>query len=201
MESVERAKESRATTEDEAERQKERLNSLIAVTIALLATFLGLCQVTAGNVAQAMAKAESERVNGWAWYQARNIREEVMKATAVQMETMARAAPPEQRALWTEQAAQYRNMEKEQLLKQKETKQIAEDNSKLYELLNKRDDQFDLSEALLAIAIALLALCSLTAKRWLFFVAMVPTFFGVLMGMSGLLKLPIHFDFLTKYLS
>jgi uncharacterized membrane protein YccC len=54
---------------------------------------------------------------------------------------------------------------------------------------------------MLAIAISLLAVTALTQKRWLFIIAMVPTFFGVLMGLAGLLSWNIHPNFLTKLLS
>jgi len=64
-----------------------------------------------------------------------------------------------------------------------------------------RDDQFDLSDALIAIAISLLALTALAHKPWLFFVAMVPTLLGVLMGLAGLLDRQLHPDAITHWLS
>ena len=54
---------------------------------------------------------------------------------------------------------------------------------------------------MLALAISLLAVTALTQKRWLFMIAMVPTFFGVLMGLAGLLSWHIHPNFLTRLLS
>ena len=39
------------------------------------------------------------------------------------------------------------------------------------------------------------------AVQPLYFVALVPTFFGVLMGLAGLMALPIHPDSLVKLLS
>ena len=70
-----------------------------------------------------------------------------------------------------------------------------------YDALNYRDDQFDLSDALLASAIALLAVTALTRLWPLYFAALVPTFFGALMGVAGLAALPIHPDALVKLLS
>lgn len=67
--------------------------------------------------------------------------------------------------------------------------------------LNYRDDQFDLSDALVAIAISLLAVTALAHKRWLFRLALVPTFFGVLMGLAGLLGWKLHSDVLARLLS
>jgi hypothetical protein len=42
---------------------------------------------------------------------------------------------------------------------------------------------------------------ALTQKRWLFIVAMVPTFFGTVMGLAGLFGWNIHPDFLTRLFS
>ena len=70
-----------------------------------------------------------------------------------------------------------------------------------YNQLNFHDDQFDLSDAMLALAISLLAVTALTQKRWLFVLAMFPTVFGVVMGLAGLLSWHIHPDSLTKLLS
>ncbi|HJV75149.1 MAG TPA: DUF4337 family protein [Noviherbaspirillum sp.] len=78
---------------------------------------------------------------------------------------------------------------------------MADQDQKAYDDANFRDDQFDLSDALLAIAISLLAVTSLTHKRWLFAVAMVPTGFGILMGLAGLLGWSIHPTSLIRLLS
>jgi hypothetical protein len=61
--------------------------------------------------------------------------------------------------------------------------------------------EFDLSDAFLAIAVALLAVTSLTHQRWLYWAAMVPTFFGALMGVAGLFGWPLHPSWLTSLLS
>ena len=50
----------------------------------------------------------------------------------------------------------------------------AEADQKTYDALNYRDDQFDLSDALMAMAISLLALTALTHKPWLYWLALVP---------------------------
>jgi hypothetical protein len=46
-----------------------------------------------------------------------------------------------------------------------------------------------------------LAVTALTKQKWLYFLALVPTGFGVLMGMAGLLGLHIHPDLLVAMLS
>ena len=70
-----------------------------------------------------------------------------------------------------------------------------------YDALNFRDDQFDLSDALLAISIALLAVTALTQLWALYWVALVPTLLGVAMGTAGLLGLAIHPNAIIQLLS
>src|ERR1700733_445438 len=59
-----------------------RLNTWVALTVALLATFLGVCKVKDDNIVQAMQQAQADRLDHWNFYQARNIRQEVASATA-----------------------------------------------------------------------------------------------------------------------
>jgi hypothetical protein len=47
----------------------------------------------------------------------------------------------------------------------------------------------------------MLALTSLTHKRWLFWIAMVPTALGVFMGLAGLLGWHVHPDSISQLLS
>lgn len=63
------------------------------------------------------------------------------------------------------------------------------------------DDQFDLSDTLVALAISMLALTALTHKKWLYWLARVPTAFGVLMGLAGLFGWHLHSDTLARLLS
>jgi hypothetical protein len=54
---------------------------------------------------------------------------------------------------------------------------------------------------LIALAISLLALTALTHKPWLFWLALVPTAGGVVMGLAGLLGWRLHPDTLVRLLS
>jgi hypothetical protein len=167
----------------------------------LLATFMGICKVKDDNIVQAMQQAQADKLDHWAYYQARNIRQEVAEATALQLELAKTGATAAQAAAYDEAIASYRAKGADQAKKKDALRAQAETDQKTYDALNYRDDQFDLSDALLAIAIALLAVTALT-KLWpLYFVSLLPTFFGVLMGVAGLGALPIHPDALVKLLS
>jgi len=184
-----------------AEKRKGQLNTMVAITVALLATFMGICGVKDNNIAQGMQQAQADKIDNYSWYQARNIREEVAKATAAQLTAESAAAPQSAQAIYQQQIAAYNAISKEQEEKKKGQQDAADNADKLYDKLNFRDDQFDLSDALLSIAISLLAVTALTQKRWLFALAMIPTAFGLLMGLAGLFGWSIHPDALTRMLS
>ena len=197
---VETAEELRADSEKDA--RNERLNGLVAITVAILATFLGIFNVKDDNVVQAMLAAQAEVIDQWSFYQARNIREEVMLATVEQL-TVERAgrSDPAQLAAIDASIKKYSDMAKSQNIKKEEQKALAEAAQKRYDALNYKDDQFDLSEASMAIAIALLAITALTHVWWLFWLSMVPSVFGLAIGLAGLLGLPFHPDFLITPLT
>ena len=177
------------------------LNPAVAITVALLATFMGICKVKDDNIVQGMQQAQADKIDHWAFYQARNIREEVAKATLAQLKIQAIAATPTQVPLYREQLTLYEALAKDQALKKEDLKNQAEADQKTYDSLNFRDDQFDLSDACIAIAISLLAVASLTQLPWLFALALLPSAFGVIMGVAGLGSLSLHPQALIQLLS
>ncbi len=183
------------------EARNERLNAVVAVTVAVLATFLGICKVKDDNIVQAMQQAQVDKLDYWAYFQARTIRADIAEQAASQLELAKAAAPAAQAADYDKAIAGYRAKHADQLKKRDELRQLAEKAQSDYAALGKRDDQFDLSDALLAIAIALLAVTALTHQWALFFVSMLPTIAGVVMGLAGLMNLAIHPNMLFKLLA
>lgn len=178
-----------------------RLNPAVAITVALLATFMGICKVKDDNIVQAMQQAQADKLDHWAFYQARNLREEVAKSTLVQLRLQATVATAQNQAAYQTQITVYETLAKEQTQKKEELKALAEKDQTTYDALNFHDDQFDLSDALIAIAISLLAVASLTQLWWLYGLSLVPAGFGVLMGLSGFFGWGIHPGVLIKFLS
>lgn len=183
------------------EKRKNNLNTAVAITVALLATFMGICKVKDDNIVQAMQQAQASRIDDWALYQARNLRAELAQSTSVQLKLQAQSQPVQNRPAYNEQVKAYESLAARENQKKLQQKRVAETDQRTYDSLNFRDDQFDLSDAALSIAIALLAITSLTQKRWLFFIAMIPTTFGFVMGLSGLLGWRVHPDFLIQPLT
>jgi len=73
--------------------KKAWLNPAVAITVALLATFMGICKVKDDNIVQAMQQAQADKLDHWQFYQARNIREEIAKSTVAQLQLQALTAP------------------------------------------------------------------------------------------------------------
>ena len=183
------------------QRRAARLNALVAVTVAAIATFMGICKVKDDNIVQAMQQAQADKLDHWAFYQARNLRQALAETGATQLELARLGAPPAALPAYDTAIARYRALAQDQSSKKDEMKRQAEQDQVAYDTLNYRDDQFDLSDALIAIAIAMLAVTALTRLWPLFWAALVPTAFGVLMGVAGLAALPIHPTALVRLLS
>ena len=178
--------------QEDEHKERSRLNAAVAVVVAILATFMGICNVKDGNIVQAMQQAQADKVDHWAWYQARKIRVDMGRATLATVETL---PSPNKKTI-----SFYKEFVAKEEGKLKETQQLADKDQKSYDDFNFHDDQFDLAESSLAIAISLMAVTSLTQKKWLFLIALVPTFFGLLMGLAGLFNWGIHPNALAKFL-
>jgi hypothetical protein len=202
MQFVEDDNDKKATeTTVKAKNPKVHLNTWVAISVALLATFMGICKVKDDNIVQAMQQAQADKIDNYSWYQARNVREDVAKATVAQLTAAAAAAPPQAKAVYQEEIKSYEAIAQEQAEKKKTQQADADKADQTYNELNFHDDQFDLSDAMLALAISLMAVTALTQKRWLFVLALFPTVFGVVMGLAGLLGWHIHPNSLTRLLS
>ena len=177
------------------------LNTWVAITVALLATFMGICKVRDDNLVQAMQQAQADKIDHWSFYQARNIRQEIAQANVDQLELMISGQPAALRAKAEPLIAKYRTLAAEQQQKKEALRKQAVADQAMYDGLNFHDDQFDLADALIAIAISLLAITSLTQRKWLFWVALAAAVFGVVMGLAGLLSWQLHPDALSRLLS
>jgi hypothetical protein len=192
MESVDKAK---------GEEKKSRLNAMVAVTIALLATFLGLCKVKDDNICQSMQQDQANSIDAWSTYHAKSTDAKILNGNAVSLEIQSESVtgPIKDKALAA--AKEAHDAAAKELKDKDEWQKKAKDATDDYGNLNYRDDQFDLSDTLCALAISLLAITSLTQKTFLYWFSLVPTALGILMGIAGLFSLKIHPDAITNLLS
>jgi hypothetical protein len=177
------------------------LTDWVAITVALLATFLGVCKVKDDNIVQAMQQAQADKLDHWAYYQAHNIRQEIASATLAELQLTAASAPATHQTSYREAIDRYRALVADQVTKKEAQRTQAMHDQQTYDRLNYHDDQFDLCDASLALAISLLALTALTRRWWLYWFALVPIALGTLMGLAGLLGWRLHSDLLARLLS
>jgi len=181
------------------------LNGLVAVTVAIVATFIAVCNVKDGNIVQAMQQAQSSGVDEWSYFQAKgtklNIAESARDQLALQRELAGPSMTTEARALVDKKLADYDAKIRLYEQEKAEIKKTAEGYQKEYDRLNTHDDQFDMSEALNSVAIALLGITALTRKRRLLYVAWTFAGLGVVLGIAGFAGLGFHPDFLARWLS
>src|SRR6266436_268305 len=98
----------------EANKARSKLNTMVAITVALLATFMGICKVKDDNIVQAMQQSQADKIDNYTWYQARNIREEVARATVAQLTAQSAAVPPQAKPAFEAQIKTYQAIAQDQ---------------------------------------------------------------------------------------
>jgi hypothetical protein len=192
-----------AVTDAVEKANESRLNTVVAAAVAISATFMALCNVKDGNVVQAMAQAQANAVDTWAYYQAKGTKQnlaESMIDTLTLQRDLAPNMTPEARGLLDKTLADYTERAKKYESEKAEIKKNAEGYAKEYDRLNLHDDQFDMAEASLSVAIAMFGVTALTQKRWLLVFAGCIAAFGIVLGVAGFAGLNVHPDFLAKLL-
>jgi ABC-type multidrug transport system fused ATPase/permease subunit len=177
----------------------KRLNNLVAITVVIFAVFMAVANVKGDNINQAMQKAKAESVDAWAEYQAARIKLHVDENALAMLRLMETSAQVD-KAMAAKQAAEYEADIKKYQERSKETRAKAEGLEAEYERLNFRDDQFDLSQAFLAMATALAAIAALVELSWVLYFAWATGAFGLFMGIAGFLGLPFRWAFLAALL-
>lgn len=177
--------------------EHERTNNLVALTIAVLAAFVAITAIKASNVEQQMAQAQAERNNSWAWYQAVRVREDMATYQLANLERAARTTrDPAVSAEITEQTAEVaRVRERKDEVQARATAAESE-----HARLSTFDDQYDISGALISIAMAILAVCLLIRARWLFWFSLAPGIIGIAFGLTAMLQIPVNVGQLISWL-
>jgi hypothetical protein len=189
-----------ATSDEE---RKSRLNTWVAVAVVIIAAFGAVSQVKSGNLAQAMMKVKSDEVNTWSYFQAKSTKQNLAEFGLDQIRLQRGAAPAAAGSaaaaakMEAHYAAEVERYEKEKTEIYNKAKGLGEE----YEQLNARDDQFDLSDAALGLALALLGITALTQKRWLLWVSLGISLFGFFMGLAGMFAWKIYPAALMQLLS
>ena len=182
----------------DAEGDDKWLNKLVAVTVVILSVFGAITKVKDDNIVQAMQKAKSESVDAWAEYQAARIKLHVDE-NGLEQTRLLQSLGVDQ-ALVGKQVAEYESDLKKYQSRSAETMAKAKALEAEYDRLNFRDDQFDISDAFLSIAVALSAVASLADAYWLLYVAWGSGAIGLLVGIAGFLGLNLRPEWLAQLL-
>jgi len=170
-----------------------KINSLVALFVAISATFMAICNVKDGNIVQAMSQAQAHSIDSWSYYQAKSTKQ----ATAEDiLELIKLQKMPGSDTLIKKYESQIARYNKEKA----EIKSQAEGYAKEYEDINLFDDQFDMTEALLTISIAMFGISALTQKKWLLYFASGVCLLGIIFGLTAFFKISLHSDLVSKIL-
>jgi len=180
---------------------KNRLNSWIAIAVAIISVFMAVTKVKDDNLVQAMLQAKSDAVDTWNEYQAEKIKQHMAELGVNQVKALQVLAQGKDSSELLSQQKQYQDSITHYQAEEDALAKKAKEFEKQYDDLNFRDDQFDLSDAILSISLAMLAITALTGKRKLFALAGLFAGFGLLMGLAGLMGLALHPTALIKLLS
>jgi hypothetical protein len=177
------------------------LGSIVALLVALAATFVALASVKDRNITLRMDQAQAKSVDTWNYYQAKSTKQNLAEATLDELMALKGAAPAAAATEIEKRITDYEKQVKRYEHEKGEVKEEAEGYEHKYESLNQQHDLFDLSDAAMSVAIALLGVTALTRKKWLLGVAAVFLLTGVFFGVAGFMNWGIHPESAIKWLA
>src|SRR6185312_3695544 len=183
----------------DAKGANERLNNLVAITVVLISVFMAVSNVKDGNIGQNMALEKADAVDTWSEYQSAKLKLHLAENALAQLAVIASAQGTDP-ALVAKEKARLESAIKKYATKSDQLMGDAKAHEERYDALNLHDDQFDMSEAFLSIALALSAVAALTGIAWLLYVCWGASALGFAMGMAGFLGLNLHSDLVAKLL-
>ncbi len=182
------------TIQEATEHAREsKINAKVAIWVAVTATFMAICNVKDGNIVQAMSQAQTHSIDAWSYFQAKSTKQAILENAVEQLKVQKNPAYED---LIKKEEMQIARYEKEKA----EIKKQAEGFQQEYEDINVFDDQFDMTDAFLSIAIAMFGITSLTQRRWLLYFSASVSIAGIIFGLTAFLKISLHSDFVSKIL-
>jgi hypothetical protein len=180
-----------------------KLNTWVALLVAMTAVFMALCNVKDGNVVQAMSQAQSHGVDAWSYFQSKSTKQHLAESVSDELETqlaLATRLDPSVRAQLAGKLAKYRAEITTYAAEKDSIRKVAEGFATEYDRLNVHDDQFDLADAMFSISVALYGITALTRRRWLLGLALLATLFGAWCGLCGFMGWSFHPSALSGWL-
>lgn len=183
----------RRQAQDDNRKDRDRL---IGVYIGVLAVLLAICGMGGGNAAKDATLKNIEATNTWSFFQAKNLRRQVLRTQAEELELWlikepqmpgdAKAAVTAKIGNYKQQAEQLSSDEKsreglDQLWEKGKALEAARD------VAMARDPYFDYGQALLQIAIVLASVALISSGQALLLLSALIGFTGSLLMLNGFL--------------
>ena len=168
------------------------LNRMVATTVVALSVVMAVGKIKDDNIVQAMQADQAAKIDLWGEYQSTRIKAHDQQIAATLLRRMPGVDADATQA--DRESARY-------AAEAKGIKAKAQAASDDYDVQGRRDDQFDLSDGFLSIALAVAAIAALVESVSLLGVAWVAAALGLLFLIAGFAQLPIHPDALVAFLS
>jgi hypothetical protein len=162
------------------------LNRAVAVTVVVLSVSMALVNIKDGNIVQNMQAAQALELDKWNQYQATRLK--------LKMEEIVVDAGGVRVDLAREQVAKYTKSSAELMEEAHAAKAVYDANSY-------RDDQFDLSDGLASMALAVTAIAALVEVWGLLYFSWGAGALSLVFAIAGFAQLPFHPDRLIGFLT
>ncbi len=183
----------------------DRFRNRAALLIAILAAVLAIGGLGGGNATDDMVANNIKASDSWAFYQAKNVRQTMYEIAADELKasleagTVASAARPAAEARLKDYQSTIARYDSEpdpkapnDLLKgegKKEIKARAQSYEQAFDHASERDNNFDLAEVLLQLALVLGSVAILALNRWILGLSALLGLAGSLLTLNGFLLL------------
>ena len=175
----------------------KKLNNAVAITIVILSVFTAIMGIKSGNTAQAIDQTKADVVNKWNQYQAARLKHDIAEGSA-NTERLIAIVPGIDKAIVAAEAARTAATIEKFKASEKRYFDEAKGLTGKLEGLNKRDDQYDVAEAILSIAIAVSAIAILAEVWFVLFVGWAFGASGMTLGVAAMAGLDLYPQWLVE---
>jgi hypothetical protein len=176
-------------TEELEEFKAKRFTRRVALTTALYAVILAVTALGGNNSMKEMLLAQQEAANRWAFYQAKNMRENLYKIQRSNLEAdlqeRAEHLKPEARARFESRIKEAGDEEVRYATEKKDIEGEAKKAEQERDLNKKKNPYFDFAEVLLQISIVMASLAILSSSRPVFRFSLAVAAVGGILSFNG----------------
>ncbi|MGD0488943.1 MAG: DUF4337 domain-containing protein [Syntrophorhabdales bacterium] len=176
-------------TEELEEFKAKRFTRRVALTTALYAVILAVTALGGNNSMKEMLLAQQEAANRWAFYQAKNMRENLYKIQRSNLEAdlqeRAEHLKPEARARFESRIKEAGDEEVRYATEKKDIEGEAKKAEQERDLNKKKNPYFDFAEVLLQISIVMASIAILSSSRPVFRFSLAVAAVGGILSFNG----------------